>query len=111
MDPSNPPFESSSSFGSSGSELEVVRLRRSVNLALAALFLLALGVNLFLFYQWNVVRKDLALLAPQVRQMVGDFEKIELPTYQAFISNLHLFARNNPDFAPVLVKYGFQKTN
>lgn len=69
---------------------------------LCSLLMMGMGTGLVL---WNDVRQknsDVAL----GKKIIADFQKNNEPKIQAFIGNLQTFAKSNPDFAPILAKYG-----
>lgn len=84
---------------------QVESLRSLLIGALMALFLLSVAVNLFLYRQDSLVRKELAAVRAGSRNLLADFEANKQPLIQRFISKLQEYAKAHPDFQPVLRKY------
>jgi hypothetical protein len=90
---------------------QVESLRGLLIGALMALFLLSVAVNLFLFRQDSLVRKELAAARTASRNMLSDYETNKRPLIQAFVSKLQDYAKTHPDFNPVLQKYNLSPSN
>jgi hypothetical protein len=84
---------------------QVQSLRGLLIGALMALFLLSVALNLFLYRQDNLVRKELAAVRTASRNLVADYETNKQPLIQMFVSKLQEYARAHSDFNPVLQKY------
>jgi hypothetical protein len=81
---------------------------RTLFQALALIVLVLSGsVNVFLLRQVSLVRKEV-----QERQrFMDDYTQNNLPLITNFVARLQGFARNNPDFIPVMNRYGIRTDN
>lgn len=84
---------------------EFADLRSLVVISLAVLVLLSMIGNLYLLRQMMTTRKDLAAVEARVKPAAEQYFRDEAPVIQAFVNNLVVFARSNPDFQKVLQKY------
>jgi hypothetical protein len=73
----------------------------TVMAVLLALLLMGAGVGMFLLRQVRLIN----LQVVQAKQAVADYQTNALPKIKVFIANLEVFAKNNPDFAPILARY------
>lgn len=80
-------------------------LRKLFLVALVALIILGISLNVFLLRQTAFVRKDLQTVRPQVNQLLANFEKHEEPQIKSFVNALIGFSKTHPDFKPILIKY------
>lgn len=80
-------------------------LRSLVVMSLVVLVLLSMVGNLYLFREMMTTRKDLAAAEARVKPAADQYNRDEAPVIQAFVNNLIVFARSNPDFQKVLQKY------
>jgi hypothetical protein len=83
--------------------------QRSESLALTYVLLVSLllfcgSFGLFMLHQASGLNAQVA----QDRRLVAEFQSTLLPRYDWFVGNLQVFARHNPDFTPILAKYGLQ---
>lgn len=69
---------------------------------LMALLLLSAGVNIFLFRQVSMVRKDLEAS----QRIVDEYEATKKQLINTFVTRLQGYAQSHPDFQPILHKYG-----
>ncbi len=76
-------------------------LRGLFQVALAALILLAGSVNLVLWRQVSLQRKE----ALRMQQIVEDYQKNNEPVIEGLVLKLQAFTKSNPDFAAILSKY------
>jgi hypothetical protein len=81
---------------------DVGRLHLMFVVALAALVLLSLSVNLFLLRQVVLVGRQ----AGELRIFVAEYQSNSVPVMNKFVTDLKAFARTHPDFAPALAKFG-----
>jgi hypothetical protein len=44
----------------------------------------------------------------QDRRVIAEFHTVLQPKYDWFVSSLQVYAQRNPDFKPILAKYGLQ---
>ena len=72
---------------------------------LAAVIVLSLGVNLYIFKQWRALLAQVALQRPQVAKLDLEFRKNREPLMRSFVDQLQAFAKTNRDFQPILEKY------
>lgn len=70
--------------------------------ALMALVLLSVGVNIYLYYQMRIVRKELV----SVRRIVQDYETSNKQLVNKFVSSLIVYAQSHTNFNPILQKFG-----
>ena len=80
-------------------------LRSMLAMAVAAMLFLAFSMDLFVWYQFYIVRRELLELRPQMQQMAADFEKNQAPLINAMYSSLVVFGKSNPEFNGVLLRY------
>jgi hypothetical protein len=71
---------------------------------LVSLLLFCGSFGLFMLHQASALNAQVV----QDRRLVAEYQGILLPKYDSFVGNLQVFARRNPDFTPVLAKYGLQ---
>ena len=83
---------------------EVRTLRTLFNVAAMALLLLSFGINAYLYYQDQILRKELDI----AKKMAREFETVKRPIVNAFINRLQDFALSHPDIYPILNKYGIK---
>ncbi len=80
-------------------------LRFFLVIAVAAMLVLAVSIDLFLWYQFLIVRREVLGLRPQLEQMAADFEKNQIPLINSMYSNLVVFGKSNPEFNAILLRY------
>ena len=80
-------------------------LRSMLAMAVTAMLFLAFSMDLFLWYQFYIVRREVLELRPQMQQMAADFEKNQAPLINAMYSSLVVFGKSNPEFNGVLLRY------
>ena len=83
---------------------EVRTLRTMFSAATMALLLLSLGINAYLYYQDQILRKELDV----AKKMTREFETVKRPMVNAFIARLQEYALSHPDINPILNKYGIK---
>ena len=83
-------------------------LKSLVTAVLVILLVLTGGVNLYLFKQASMARKQVEEHRPKVQALVEDYQKNNAPLMGAFLHQLYGFAQTNPDFVPILKKYPLQ---
>lgn len=93
------------------SELAEVRaqcdsLRQLVYSLLVLLLVVSGTLNLFFWRQFRVTKGAILAERPQVAALVSEYDKNENPIVNDFLHKLADFAKRNPDFAPILSKYG-----
>lgn len=71
---------------------------------LFSLLLMCAGLGVFMLHQARVLKVQVA----QGEQRLAAFNGNFTPTAKRFVAELQVFARNNPDFLPVLAKYNLQ---
>jgi len=112
MDASDPQadFLQSKPAANLASELEELQeQQRSLQalfvVALAALVVLCLGVDLFLFKQWRMLKAQLAEQERVVNNIAAEFHQSREKNIRSFVGQLETFAKSNRDFLPILEKY------
>ena len=65
-------------------------------------------LNIYLLRQWRTASKDLAVIRPQATQMIAEYQRVSAPLMTDFVKKITEYGRTHPDFAPVLIKYGFK---
>src|SRR5262245_18657801 len=83
---------------------EVRTLRTLFGAATMALLLFSFGINAYLYYQEQIMRKELNV----AKKMAREFETVKRPMVNAFIARLQDFALSHPDINPILNKYGIK---
>jgi hypothetical protein len=99
----NPAPISSSTPEASLQELRqsVDSLRGLLNAALLLVIILATGLNIFLYRQVTLGRRQVA----DTNETLTNYEKNMRPTVVKFLTQIQAFAKANPDFAPILAKH------
>ena len=92
---------------------EVEDLREQLNdlnhLVVSVLILLVVvsgTFTIFLLRQWQSTRKDLAGYKPNATLSIAYYNQEEGARMDAFVSRLGEYGKTNPDFKPILIKYG-----
>src|SRR6266849_9485605 len=73
--------------------------------ALGALVVLCLGVDLYLFKQWRMAKTQLAEQGRVVSNIAAEFHQSREKNIRSFVNQLETFAKSNRDFLPILEKY------
>ncbi len=73
--------------------------------ALGALVVLCLGVDLYLFKQWRMVKAQLVEQGRVVNNIAAEFHQSREKNIRSFVNQLETFAKSNRDFLPILEKY------
>ncbi|HWW02780.1 MAG TPA: hypothetical protein VNZ64_23980 [Candidatus Acidoferrum sp.] len=81
---------------------ECASLRQSVFSLLVLLLVISGTLNVYFLRQFRVTKAAVA----QVASVVADFQKNQGPAIDNFLARLVEFEKKNPDFAPILAKYG-----
>lgn len=92
----------------------VASLRLLLQLAVAALVVVVASVNVFLFHQVRLLRRqaaDIQANALEMAKTVGEYETNTLPLMQRFSTDLKRFAERDQAFAPILNKYPLPAPN
>lgn len=76
-------------------------LRNSFHVVLVMLILMGIGLNIFLFRQVAMARRQ----SSEAAEYVANYQKTTEPAIARFISQLQTYAKTHPDFAPILAKY------
>lgn len=99
----NPPPVPANSTEASLQELRrsVDSLRGLLNLALLLVIVLATGLNIFLYRQVTLGRRQVA----DTNETLSNYEKTMRPSVHEFVARLQAFAKANPDFAPVMARH------
>lgn len=83
-------------------------LRSLFQVTVVAMILLLGVVNILLFHQVRLLRRQAFEVQTSVNEMtriVGDYETNSVPMMDRFMTELRRFAERNPEFATVLSKY------
>jgi len=72
---------------------------------LAALILLSVGIDFYLFKQRRLLLAQVNQQRPAVAKLDLEFRKTREPLVRTFIDQLQAFAKTNRDFQPILEKY------
>jgi glutamate/tyrosine decarboxylase-like PLP-dependent enzyme len=83
---------------------EVCALRTLVSATALALLLLSFGINGYLYYQDQILRKELDV----AKRMAREFDTVKQPMVDTFVTRLRDFALSHPDLNPILDKYGIR---
>ena len=75
---------------------------------LIILIMLSGAINLYLYRQYNTLRKEAIVLEPQVEQMNEGYERTTVPLRNKFLSLLMDYTKAHPDFQPIMDKYKVQ---
>ena len=81
---------------------EVQSLRMLAAWMLLAIGCLAAAMSIFLFRQVRTINRQVV----DQKRIVNEHQTNALPKINWFIGNLQSFAKTNPDFNPILAKYG-----
>ena len=81
---------------------QMTQLNSLLIACLTAFLLLSIVLTAFLSVQDYFLRRDLT----GARKLVQEYETNRKPMINAFVAKLQAFAQNNPDFQPILQKYG-----
>jgi len=99
----NPPTASSRELAAS-----IRDLRRLLCVTVALLVLLLAALNVYLFHQARLMRRQASVLGQQIEEMqkaIDDYETNGVPWMDRFSLELRRFADAHPDFASVMSKY------
>ncbi len=90
-------------------------LRNLVHFVIGLAILLTLAVNVFMYYQTQVLRAQAATLQRSVEEMsavVSQYETNSVPWFERFAMDLHRLAARDPEIAKLVTKYQLpQPTN
>jgi hypothetical protein len=86
---------------------ECESLRNLVGSLLLLLLVVSGTLNLYLWRQYRTANGAVV----EVRQVVANYNKNSVPQINDFLRKLVEFDKKNPDFAPILAKYGVQPAN
>jgi hypothetical protein len=81
---------------------EIESLRSTTTIALLALACIAASLSIYLYRQVTVMNRQVS----DGKRVVNEFQSNTLPQIRWFVENLQAFSKTNPDFTPVLAKYG-----
>lgn len=88
---------------------QVASLRCQINILLLALIVVSGTLATYLYYQSHAFGRDLAVLEPQARAVVQNYDR-NLPGIQKFVQDLTAYGQQHPDFQPILRQCGFAPT-
>ena len=100
-------FDAPPDFGPDATELREQQntVRKILIAALIAMLIASSSLTVFLIPQVIFVGKELQAARPQVNQIVANYQQVEEKQINNFITTLVNFARQHPDFTPILAKY------
>ena len=108
MDQPEIPLGSAAPFkGENHLEEQVRSLRTLTNGLLVAILCLGLGLALYLYRQVTQLNGQVT----EAKRVIAEYQTNALPRIKWFVGSLQNFAKTNPDFNPVLAKYGLLPTN
>jgi len=81
-------------------------LERQTTLLQAALVVLSCALCVFIGIQWKQSRSELGNVRPGASQIIQNYFQREKPVIDTLQSRLGEFGRTNPDFRPILARYG-----
>jgi hypothetical protein len=93
--------------GSNNIEQQLRSLRSNVTMLLIAGCCLGAGATLFLYRQASIV----SLQVTESKRAIVDYESNSWPRIRIFLGNLQGYAKTDPEFNKVLIKYGVGLTN
>ncbi len=85
---------------------ECASLRQLVSSLLVLLLVVSGTLNIYFWRQFRATKTA----ARQVAAMVTDFQTNQGPAIDGFLAKLVEFEKKNPDFAPILTKYGVPRS-
>lgn len=88
---------------------QVASLRCQINILLLSLIVVSGALATYLFYQSHTIGRDLAVLEPQARVVVQNYDR-NLPAIQKFVQDLVAYGQQHGDFQTILKKYGISPT-
>jgi hypothetical protein len=98
-----------------GLRQSLAELRTTLHYSIGLVILLALAVNVFLYYQSRAMRTQQYLLQQNVAELskvVSDYESNSVPWLERFAMDLHRLAARDPEIARLVAKYQLpQPTN
>jgi len=84
---------------------EITALQRQVFALLLALIVVSGTLTVYLYRQASISGKDIDAIRPQAQQIIGAFNQNQA-LMNSFVKDLAAYGQKNPDFRPVLAKYG-----
>jgi hypothetical protein len=85
---------------------EFESLRQLVTSLLVLLLVISGTLNYYFWRQFRIDQGELAVERAQIAQMVQEFNKGQAIAISNFVGKLVDFEKKNPDFSPILAKYG-----
>ena len=83
-------------------------LRQLVTSLLVLLLVISGTLNLYFWRQFRVTKGELDVERPQITSMVTDYRRGQAVAYDTFVRQLQEFEKKNPDFSPILARYGIR---
>ena len=95
------------------SDLEDVRaeceaLRHSLVSVLILVLVISGTLNLFFLRQYRNDKSQLKIEAPQIGQIVAEYNRNEGPVLSELVKRLNDFGKSHPDIEPLLARYGIK---
>lgn len=86
----------------------VATLQLQLQAILIILIMLSGALNLYLYRQYSMLRKEVAAAEPQVAQLLEGYQRVTVPLKDRFLSRLTDYTKTHPDFQPIMDKYHVQ---
>ena len=83
-------------------------LRQLVTSLLVLLLVISGTLNYYFWRQFRIDQGALESERPQITQMVAEFNKGQGIAIDNFLASLREFEKKNPDFSPILARYGIR---
>jgi hypothetical protein len=87
---------------------QIDSLRSIVTSLLILLFIVSGTLNIYLWRQFQTTSKDLDGFRPYAMNVLNGYQKGDGPAVEGFVRSLVEFSQKNPDFSPILIKYGLK---
>ncbi len=67
-------------------------------------------LNILLLRLWKNSKSDVEMLRPQYQNFVAMYQRNDAPAIEKITKTLSAYGATNPDYVPILAKYGFKPT-
>jgi hypothetical protein len=85
----------------------VARMQKELQAGLAAVILLALGLNYFLFKEQSITQQQ----RMELEQVMNEYSSKGIPQMNEVLAKFREYAKTHPDFRPVVERYFPLSTN
>jgi hypothetical protein len=89
-------------------QTELDSLRHFVLSVLILLIVISGTLNIYMYYQFKSVGRDLDSVRPLVANLRNSYYKGDGPAIERFVKDCMEYGKTHPDFAPYLDKYGLR---